>query len=182
MCDFHRLRGSSVAATLASPSRFPDPEAVEWVRMKSDAAFPQDGDFKTMKTQFAVPLDALDEVVVLGERSIRTVKKIRADEPYFTGHYPDHPIYPGVFLVEAVIQAVRAQLAWSRRPHQFVEVISTRFLAPVRPGDTLEMVCDLGSGETADEIVARAVCLTGGILAANIKLRFQRKDPDAQSP
>src|SRR5690348_10909876 len=98
--------------------------------------------------QGAVPLDALDEIVAVRERSIRTVKHIRAEEPYFTGHYPGHPVYPGVFIVEAVIQAARAHLDRAGRSHRLVEVISTRFLAPVQPGQTLEVECEFASAET----------------------------------
>jgi len=130
--------------------------------------------------QFAVPLDALDEVVARGDGSIRTVKQVHGDEPYFAGHYPGHPIYPGVFLVEAVVQAAREHLDRKWGVSRLVEVVSTRFLAPVQPGDTLEMRCEL-AGELSQEVSVKGVCFVGSLKVANVQLRFQREVSDAQS-
>src|SRR4051812_11551259 len=108
------------------------------------------------RTLVAVPLDALDEVIALEPQSIRTIKHVRAEELYFAGHYPGNPIYPGIFIVEAVVQAVRAHLEASRRHGSLAEVVSTRFLAPVQPGDTLSVHCDLSPGEPAGEFTVKA--------------------------
>jgi 3-hydroxyacyl-[acyl-carrier-protein] dehydratase len=128
----------------------------------------------------AVPLDALDEVASWGDGWIRTVKRVRGDEPYFVGHYPGHPLYPGVFLIEAVLQAARAYLDREGKLSRLVEVVSTRFLAPVQPGDTLEVHCDFTAGETADEVLVKAYCVSGSVKVSNVKVRLQRGDSDAQ--
>src|SRR5262249_3996045 len=117
--------------------------------------------------------------VALGLRRARAQKRPRPDEPYFAGHYPGHPIYPGVFIVEAVLQAARALLDAEGQPGRLAEVVSARFLAPVQPGDALQVDCELARGEAAGEVVARAVCCIGRTKVANVKLRFQREGGDA---
>src|ERR1700690_411744 len=120
----------------------------------------------------AAPLDALDEVLARGEMSIRTRKQLRIDEGYFAG----------VFLVEGTIQAAREcyQRAGGRLG-RLVEVVSARFLAPVQPGDTLEVACELTMEETAGEGSARGICFTGPTKVAQVKLRFLQKVGNAES-
>ncbi|MDQ6971119.1 MAG: 3-hydroxyacyl-ACP dehydratase FabZ, partial [Mariprofundaceae bacterium] len=38
------------------------------------------------------------------EKSIRAIKNVTFNEPQFTGHFPDHPVMPGVMMVEAMAQ------------------------------------------------------------------------------
>jgi 3-hydroxymyristoyl/3-hydroxydecanoyl-(acyl carrier protein) dehydratase len=62
-----------------------------------------------------------------------------------------------------------------------VEVVSARFLAPVQPGDTLEVACELTMEETGGEVSAKGVCFTGTTKVAQVKLRFQQEVIHAQS-
>lgn len=80
--------------------------------------------------------------------SIRALKNVTVNEPHFTGHFPDHPVMPGVLIVEAMAQA-GGILAFQSAPRDqeflvyFTGIDGVRFRKPVRPGDQLifELTC-----------------------------------------
>lgn len=132
---------------------------------------------------YAVPLFALEEVTRADEQGIVTRKALSSDEPFFAGHFPGRPVFPGVFIFEAVHQAAK-YYASSRhgREADLVEIRSLRFLSPVQPGDTLE--CDSGcalSGE-GREMRVTAVCRCGSRKVAEVKLLYRLDDADAPQP
>lgn len=55
-----------------------------------------------------------------------------ADEPFFAGHFPQHPLVPGVMLVAA---AVRLAGLWRRRDVKLHTIVDSRFYDEVRPND-----------------------------------------------
>ena len=68
-------------------------------------------------------------------------KNVTANEPYFTGHFPERPIMPGVLIVEAMAQ-VAATLAMRGNPGLQVYLLGIddfRVRTPVVPGDKLEL-------------------------------------------
>ena len=71
------------------------------------------------------------------------IKNVTANEPQFTGHFPDRPIMPGVLMVEALAQTGRSPS--SRLPEYrgklalFAGIDECRFRRTVLPGDTLRM-------------------------------------------
>lgn len=128
---------------------------------------------------YAAPLVALDHVVSMDETHITTRKAIAGNEPFFVGHYPHQPIYPGVFIVEAVYQAVRYYGAAQGQQLRLVEVRSTRFLAPLQPGDVLESNCRCVVQPDQQTIHVQATCYNAERDVAEIKLIFRREDGDA---
>ena len=76
------------------------------------------------------------------EKSIRAIKNVTFNEPQFTGHFPNHPVMPGVMMVEAMAQ-VGGILAFQSIPGAqdylvyFTGIDKVRFRRPVRPGDQL---------------------------------------------
>ncbi len=73
---------------------------------------------------------------------IAGVKNVTINEPFFQGHFPDHPIMPGVLILEAMAQVggVYALLAKEVGEHQvpyFVGIDNAKFRKPVLPGDVL---------------------------------------------
>lgn len=74
-------------------------------------------------------------------RSLRALKNVTINEPFFQGHFPDHPIMPGVLIIEALAQAA-AVLAYLTEDQKnalvyFVGIDKARFRRPVGPGDQL---------------------------------------------
>jgi 3-hydroxyacyl-[acyl-carrier-protein] dehydratase len=93
------------------------------------------------------PFLLVDRVVELvpGER-IRGFKNVTINEHFFNGHFPGHPIMPGVLIVEAMAQlsGVLAFESKDRRPAEGYSYVlggtdKTRFKRPVVPGDRLMM-------------------------------------------
>lgn len=94
------------------------------------------------------PFLLLDEVVSL-EPGTRVVarKTVQADEWYLSGHFPGNPIMPGVLIVEALAQAGAVAIL-SEEEHRgrlvlFGGIDDVRFKRIVRPGDTLELTCEV---------------------------------------
>ena len=130
------------------------------------------------------PFLLIDEVLELepGERVVAR-KTVRPDEWYLAGHFPGNPIMPGVMIVEALAQAgavaVLSEPANRGKLVLFGGIENVRFKRIVRPGDELELVCELermrgpvGKG------AARAT--VDGELAARGMLTFAVADtPDA---
>ena len=67
-------------------------------------------------------------------KSARGLKNVTINEPFFAGHFPGHPIMPGVLIIEAMAQ-VGGVLAFKS-----AGVANARFRKPVVPGDTVEFV------------------------------------------
>ncbi|MGQ9735831.1 MAG: 3-hydroxyacyl-ACP dehydratase FabZ [Thermaceae bacterium] len=88
------------------------------------------------------PFLLIDRILEADENRFRVLKNVTYNEPYFSGHFPDHPVMPGVLILEAMAQAAVASLA--KRPEFkpgalafLAGVEEARFLKPVLPGDTL---------------------------------------------
>ncbi|HEY4023733.1 MAG TPA: hypothetical protein VGM75_33970 [Pseudonocardiaceae bacterium] len=117
----------------------------------------------------AVPLCAVDELHVCQDLELTATKTISATDPYLSGHYPGRPIYPGVFVIESVLQAARRYLGEQALAVAAVE--SVRLNAPLLPGDTMRIT--LSFNRLPDEQVrVRARCARAdGSLAASVDLR-----------
>ncbi len=79
-------------------------------------------------------------------KSIKAIKNITFNEPFFIGHFPNHPIMPGVLIVEAFAQAAALcmydQTKKDAIPY-LVSIESAKFRKPVVPGDTLLLQVDV---------------------------------------
>jgi 3-hydroxyacyl-[acyl-carrier-protein] dehydratase len=121
------------------------------------------------------PFLLVDRIVALDEgKSIRGLKNVTMNEPYFQGHFPGYPVMPAVLVIEALAQ-IASILAWKiagRSPADgslifFAAIDNARFRRQVRPGDQLilesevqRMVRGIGKfavrAKVGDDIVAEA--------------------------
>ncbi|MGB0204163.1 MAG: 3-hydroxyacyl-ACP dehydratase FabZ [Neptuniibacter sp.] len=93
------------------------------------------------------PFLLVDRVLELTEgESIVAIKNVTVNEPFFNGHFPDHPVMPGVLIVEAMAQAagILGFKTMGKKPqdgsiYYFVGSDKLRFKRPVVPGDQLQL-------------------------------------------
>jgi 3-hydroxyacyl-[acyl-carrier-protein] dehydratase len=92
------------------------------------------------------PMLLVDRVLELvpGERIV-ALKNVSINEPFFPGHYPHHPVMPGVLVIEAMAQAAALLFSFKsmgekldeKSVYYFVGIDAARFKRPVVPGDQL---------------------------------------------
>lgn len=94
------------------------------------------------------PFLLVDRVVELDAgKSVRAIKNVTANEPFFQGHFPGNPIMPGVLICEALAQAGAVMLL--SMPENkgklgvFTGINNFKFRRQVVPGDTLELYAEL---------------------------------------
>jgi len=111
------------------------------------------------------------EVVEEGKRC-NGFKNVTINEPFFQGHFPGHPIMPGVLIIEAMAQVAGAFIRHSEGEDQdlvtyFTGIDKARFRKPVLPGDILRLdiemtncrrgiYCFNGKGYVGETLVAEA--------------------------
>lgn len=97
------------------------------------------------------PFLLVDRVIELDAgKSIVAIKNVTLNEPFFNGHFPGHPVMPGVLIVEALAQASGLLLGLSGTHavdenliFYLAKVDNARFLKPVVPGDQLRLEVSL---------------------------------------
>lgn len=92
------------------------------------------------------PFLLIDRVVEIApNETITAYKNVTIAEHIFQGHFPDHPIYPGVMIIEGMAQAGGVLAFKSMNGEDlidkvvyFMSIDKAKFRIPVRPGDRLE--------------------------------------------
>ncbi|MCL2530430.1 MAG: 3-hydroxyacyl-ACP dehydratase FabZ [Coriobacteriia bacterium] len=101
--------------------------------------------------------------------SAKARKCVTANEPFFQGHFPAHAVMPGVLIIEALAQtgaiALLSEPGNEGRIALFSGIKQAKFRAQVRPGDVLELKCeltkrwgDMGFGQARATVNGKTVC------------------------
>lgn len=108
------------------------------------------------------PFLFVDQIVEIDESRIVTRKEVDAKADFFRGHYPNHPVMPGVLVCEACFQAGALLIAHriggydeSQGLPVLTRISDARFKRMVSPGETLEIEV------TLDDVLGEAFFLTG---------------------
>ena len=95
------------------------------------------------------PFLMIDRCVnVVEGKSIVGIKNVTINEPFFMGHFPNHPVMPGVLIVEAMAQAAGTLVVHTMGDQAhgkvvyFMSIESAKFRKPVVPGDVLAIHCN----------------------------------------
>ena len=85
------------------------------------------------------PMLLVDRVLETSEDTIVAIKNVTINEPFFNGHFPGHPIMPGVLIVEGMAQCLGVMVMenFPGKVPYFAAIESAKFKNPVKPGDTL---------------------------------------------
>ncbi|MCE3006253.1 MAG: 3-hydroxyacyl-ACP dehydratase FabZ [Alphaproteobacteria bacterium] len=96
------------------------------------------------------PFLLVDRIVniVPGERAVG-IKNVTSNEPHFPGHFPNHPVMPGVLIIECMAQTTAALVVHTLGDEAkgkvvyFMSIDEARFRKPVVPGDVLRVHCQV---------------------------------------
>ena len=95
------------------------------------------------------PFLLVDKIIdFVKDEQIVGVKNVTINEPFFQGHFPDHPIMPGVLILEAMAQvggvyAILANEVGENQVPYFVGIDKAKFRKPVLSGDVLKLDLEL---------------------------------------
>jgi UDP-3-O-[3-hydroxymyristoyl] N-acetylglucosamine deacetylase/3-hydroxyacyl-[acyl-carrier-protein] dehydratase len=125
------------------------------------------------------PFLMVDRVMKIEGNKITAVKNVTNNEPYFQGHFPGHPIMPGVLQLEAMAQAagilMLRQAENAGQIAYFMSAEEVKWRKPVLPGDTLIIEVDLirSRGKIGK---ARGVCKVGDEIVSEAEVTFMLRD------
>ncbi|HTV40270.1 MAG TPA: bifunctional UDP-3-O-[3-hydroxymyristoyl] N-acetylglucosamine deacetylase/3-hydroxyacyl-ACP dehydratase [Candidatus Sulfotelmatobacter sp.] len=125
------------------------------------------------------PMLMVDCVTKIEENRIEAIKNVTINEPYFEGHFPGHPIMPGVLQLEAIAQVAGLLMmklgGTARQLAYFMAANDVKWRKPVRPGDVLCIEVELM--KTRGKICkAKGVCKVGDEIASEAEVTFMLRD------
>jgi UDP-3-O-[3-hydroxymyristoyl] N-acetylglucosamine deacetylase/3-hydroxyacyl-[acyl-carrier-protein] dehydratase len=116
-------------------------------KQKSEAFLDINGIMKIMPHRY--PFLLIDRIIDLEpEKKVVAIKNVTINEPFFNGHFPGHPIMPGVLIVEAMAQAGGVLLLNAVEDPEskvvyFMSIDDVKFRRPVAPGDQLRFELEM---------------------------------------
>ena len=127
------------------------------------------------------PFVMIDRVISMdGDQSLVAIKNVSINEPFFPGHFPGHPVMPGVLQLEAMAQAAGVLLlkrgSSEGKVAFFMSADKVKFRRPVVPGDRLEIVAKLEKVRGEKLATASAECSVDGKVVSSASLMFSLVD------
>lgn len=121
------------------------------------------------------PMLMVDCITKLEPTRIQAIKNVTINEPYFQGHFPGHPIMPGVLQLEAIAQAAGLLMIKLSETGQylayFMAAENVKWRKPVFPGDVLIIEAELM--KTRGKICkAKGICKVGGEIVSEAEVTF----------
>lgn len=140
-----------IAGQMQRPLAFAPPPPRTTSQAEPGAPLPEDGAMDCEAVMALLPhrypMLLVDRVLKIDGNRITAIKNVTLNEPYFMGHFPGHPIMPGVLQLEAMAQA--AGILMLRKAEStghlayFMSAEHVKWRRPVRPGDTLVIEIEL---------------------------------------
>jgi UDP-3-O-[3-hydroxymyristoyl] N-acetylglucosamine deacetylase/3-hydroxyacyl-[acyl-carrier-protein] dehydratase len=123
------------------------------------------------------PFLLIDRIIEVDEKGCIGTKSVTINEPFFQGHFPNHPVMPGVLQIEAMAQA--ASIVVMRIPENhgkigyFMSADEVKFRKPVVPGDTIFIHVNMLSvkkrlGKAACKCLVNGEVVSEGVLLFGI--------------
>lgn len=130
------------------------------------------------------PMLLVDRILELEPDRIVGIKNVTLNEPFFTGHFPDYPVMPGVLIVEAMAQ-VAGVLVLKEIPDRDRKVVflasieHAKFRRPVVPGDQLRIEMKVGKRKASVAKMHGQATVDGVVVAeAEVLCKLADKEPD----
>lgn len=116
------------------------------------------------------PFLLVDRIEEMEEDRVVGIKNVTVNEPFFTGHFPDYPVMPGVLIVEAMAQ-VAGVLVLSQLEDRKSKLVllagvdNAKFRKPVRPGDQLRIEMKLLRKKSSMAKMSGTASVDGALVA-----------------
>ncbi len=115
------------------------------------------------------PMLLVDRIVEIEADRIVGIKNVTANEPFFSGHFPEFPVMPGVLIVEAMAQVagvlVLKDLGAQQRAVFLASIDQAKFRRPVVPGDQLRIEMKVGKRKASVAKVYGTATVDGVVVA-----------------
>ena len=126
------------------------------------------------------PFLLVDRIEELEPERVVGIKNVTSNEPFFTGHFPDFPVMPGVLIIEAMAQTAGVLVLKSIPDRHsklvlLVAVENARFRKPVVPGDVLRMEMKVIKRKATVAKMA-GVATVNGAVAAEVEVMCKLAD------
>jgi UDP-3-O-[3-hydroxymyristoyl] N-acetylglucosamine deacetylase/3-hydroxyacyl-[acyl-carrier-protein] dehydratase len=126
------------------------------------------------------PFLLVDRILKIeGGEKITGLKNVTINEPFFQGHFPGHPIMPGVLQLEAMAQVAGLLMLRSGenagKVAYFMSANNVKWRKPVRPGDQLIIEIEMGRAR-AKIAKAKGVCKVAGEIVSEAEVMFSIVD------
>jgi len=127
------------------------------------------------------PFLLVDKVLKMEGKKIIGLKNVTMNEPFFQGHFPGHPIMPGVLQLEAMAQVgglmMMKHAAEVRQLAYFMAAESVKWRKPVLPGDTL--IIEVEMMKSRGKICkAKGICKVGDDVVSEAEVTFMLRDAE----
>jgi len=127
------------------------------------------------------PFLLVDKIIEVTDKGIVGIKNVTINEPFFQGHFPGHPIMPGVLIIEAMAQ-VGGVGALSKSDNAgklayFLSINNAKFRKPVLPGDVLRIEVELVKVKMSI-IQTRGVAKVGNDVVTEAEMMFALVTPN----
>ena len=127
------------------------------------------------------PFLLVDRIIELDAEKIVGIKNVTANEPFFSGHFPDFPVMPGVLIIEAMAQTAGV-LVLKSIPDRHLKIVflvsvdGARFRRPVVPGDQLRIEMSVIKRKGTVAKMAGTATVDGQLVAeAEVMCKLQDK-------
>jgi beta-hydroxyacyl-ACP dehydratase FabZ len=130
------------------------------------------------------PFLLVDRILEFDQEHIVGIKNVTANEPHFTGHFPEFPVMPGVLIIEAMAQCAGV-LVLKGMPDRgkklvfLASVEEAKFRRPVVPGDQLRMEMKVVKWKSSVAKFTGVATVDGQVVAeATVMCKLQEKAED----
>ncbi|HVM49652.1 MAG TPA: bifunctional UDP-3-O-[3-hydroxymyristoyl] N-acetylglucosamine deacetylase/3-hydroxyacyl-ACP dehydratase [Candidatus Acidoferrum sp.] len=185
-CEMVRLIAAQMRKPLVAAQAFapPPPKTQPTPEQGAEGAAAQDGAINVTEIMAMIPhrypFLMVDRVLKIEGAHIIAVKNVSINEPFFQGHFPGHPIMPGVLQLEAIAQVAGIVMlktaANSGKIAYFMSAEAVKWRKPVLPGDVL--VIDVELTKMRGNIgKAKGVCKVQGEVVSQAEVTFMLGEP-----
>lgn len=170
-----------IVAQIQKPTRaaqtFAPPPSATSALLAGDGAMGIDQIMKWLPHRY--PFLMVDKILKIEGNHIVGLKNVTMNEPYFQGHFPGHPIMPGVLQLEAMAQVAGIlMIIRAESEHQlayFMAAEDVKWRKPVLPGDAL--IIDVELVKSRGKIGrAKGICKVGEEIVSEAEVTFMLRD------